>query len=66
MTDHRTPTCQSCGKPLGNTVFECHSCGGEDVSDLYGELSRVEGTTVGNDVTYRGGEQNVAFGKLVR
>jgi len=62
----RKPTCAQCGTPLGNTVFECHDCGGSDVSGHYGELSAVEGTTVGDDVTYRGGKRNVPFGNLVR
>jgi len=66
MTGRRKPTCHSCGKPLANTVYECHDCGGVDVSHLYGELSSVESTTAGDDVTYRGGERNVAFGELVR
>lgn len=54
----RKRTCATCSKPLGNTVYECHDCGGEDVSDEYGSLVLLasQDSTVGSDVTYRGGQ----------
>ena len=62
----RIPRCMGCGDRLGNTVARCHDCSNEDESHLYGELSTVAGTTTESGVTYRGGERNMAFGKLVR